>query len=75
MNSRTIFLLTGLLLALIAALPTVAQTPSPALLVLEKEDSALAIVDPQTLKVVGRVPSGPDPHEVVDTEAHVVRRL
>jgi YVTN family beta-propeller protein len=40
------------------------QTPSPALLVLEKSDSTLAIVDPATLKVVGRVPAGPDPHEV-----------
>lgn len=42
-----------------------AQTPSPALLVLEKSDSMLAIVDPTTLKIVGRVPAGPDPHEVV----------
>ncbi len=43
-----------------------AQTvPSPALLVLAKRDTTLAIVDPATLKVVERVPSGPDPHEVV----------
>lgn len=41
-----------------------AQTPSPALLVLEKGDNTLAIVDPATLKIVGRVPAGPDPHEV-----------
>jgi YVTN family beta-propeller protein len=41
-----------------------AQTPSPALLVLEKADNTLAIVDPATLKIVGRVPAGPDPHEV-----------
>ena len=41
-----------------------AQTPSPALLVLEKADSTVAIVDPATLKVVGRVPAGPDPHEI-----------
>jgi YVTN family beta-propeller protein len=41
-----------------------AQTPSPALLVLEKSDDNLAIVDPATLKIVGRVPAGPDPHEV-----------
>jgi YVTN family beta-propeller protein len=41
-----------------------AQTPSPALLILEKSDNSLAIVDPATLKVVGRVPAGPDPHEV-----------
>ena len=42
----------------------VAQTPSPALLVLEKSDNMLAIVDPATLKIVGRVPAGPDPHEI-----------
>jgi YVTN family beta-propeller protein len=40
-------------------------TPSPALLALSKADMTLAIVDPATLKVIGRVPSGPDPHEVV----------
>ena len=42
-----------------------AQTPSPALLVLEKSDSMLAIVDPATLQIVARVPAGPDPHEIV----------
>src|SRR5256884_7338953 len=42
-----------------------AQTPSPALLVLEKSDNSLAIVDPANLQVVARVPAGPDPHEIV----------
>jgi YVTN family beta-propeller protein len=42
--------------------------PSPALLVLEKNDKSLAIVDPSTLKVVGRVPAGEDPHEVVASD-------
>jgi DNA-binding beta-propeller fold protein YncE len=42
-----------------------AQTPSPALLVLEKNDQMMAIVDPASLRVVGRVPAGPDPHEIV----------
>jgi len=42
-----------------------AQTPSPALLVLEKADNSLAIVDPASLQVVARVPAGPDPHEIV----------
>src|ERR1700721_4034258 len=40
------------------------KTPSPALLVLNKEDSTLAIVDPATLKVVGKVDTGAHPHEV-----------
>jgi len=41
------------------------STPSPALLVLAKTDHTLAIVDPATLHVVARMPSGPDPHEVI----------
>jgi DNA-binding beta-propeller fold protein YncE len=40
-------------------------TPSPALLILSKADHALAIVDPTTLQVVGHVPVGDDPHEIV----------
>ncbi|MBS1857627.1 MAG: YncE family protein [Acidobacteria bacterium] len=35
------------------------------LLVLNKGDNTLAIVDAATLQVKGHVPSGPDPHEVV----------
>jgi YVTN family beta-propeller protein len=35
------------------------------LLVLEKTGEKLAIIDPVTLHVLARVPSGPDPHEVV----------
>src|SRR5438552_15870308 len=42
-----------------------AQTPSPALLVLEKSDNMLAIVDPANLQIVARVPAGQDPHEIV----------
>jgi DNA-binding beta-propeller fold protein YncE len=34
------------------------------LLVLSKGDLTLSVVDPMTLTVVGKVPSGPDPHEV-----------
>jgi YVTN family beta-propeller protein len=45
-----------------------AQTPSPALLVLEKSDEKLAIVDPGSLRVVGRVPSGGAPHEVIASD-------
>jgi YVTN family beta-propeller protein len=44
---------------------TLAQTPSPALLILEKSDNTLAIVDPAGLKILARVPVGQDPHEVV----------
>lgn len=42
-----------------------ASTPREALLVLSKGDHTLAIVDPASFKVVARMPSGPDPHEVI----------
>lgn len=57
-----------LLVFSLASTPAAAQTPSPALLVLEKEDHSLAIVDPTALKIVGRVEAGPDPHEVVASD-------
>lgn len=40
-------------------------TPSPALLALSKTDLTLAIVNPANNTVVARMPSGPDPHEVI----------
>jgi YVTN family beta-propeller protein len=39
-------------------------TPSPALLVLEKAQNTLVILNPATMAIVGRVPVGNDPHEV-----------
>jgi DNA-binding beta-propeller fold protein YncE len=56
-------LLLGTLLA--CAIVRAESTPSKALLVLAKTDNTLAIVNPATLKVVAKAPSGPDPHEVV----------
>jgi YVTN family beta-propeller protein len=56
------------LVFLLASTIARAQTPSPALLVLEKDDHSLAIVDPMALKVVARVAAGPDPHEVVASD-------
>jgi YVTN family beta-propeller protein len=43
------------------------QQPSGlgSLIVLSKGDLTLSVVDPGTLKVLGKVPSGPDPHEVI----------
>jgi YVTN family beta-propeller protein len=52
-------------LGLAAAFARAEETPPTALLVLNKGDNSLAIVDPATLKVVGRAPAGADPHEVV----------
>ena len=48
----------------ILAASALAQTPSPALLVLNKGDNALAIVNPANGKVVGTVPVGRNPHEL-----------
>ncbi len=42
-----------------------AQEHSAALLVLHKGENAMAIVDPTSGKVLGRVPTGQDPHELV----------
>jgi YVTN family beta-propeller protein len=46
-----------------------AQTPAPAsrptLLVLNKAENTLAVVDPATMQVVARIPTGEGPHEVV----------
>jgi YVTN family beta-propeller protein len=41
------------------------ETPEPALLVLNKGNETLAIVDSVAMKVVAQVPAGRDPHEVV----------
>src|SRR5258707_15755229 len=64
-NSRHIWIsrLGRLSFLMLVASSVGAQTPKPALLVLEKDDNTLAIVDPASLKIVGRVPAGPDPHE------------
>src|SRR5438105_1802526 len=54
----------SLLLAASLGLLSAAQTPSPALLVLNKQEGTLAIVDPTTLKTVVKIPTGENPHEV-----------
>src|ERR1022692_595168 len=47
-----------------AAALQAANTPANALLVLEKEQNTLVIVDPASLTLVARVPVGNNPHEV-----------
>ena len=61
MRTRLICLL--LLASWGAAFLSAESSPSPALLVLSKSDHTLAIVDPATLKVLARVPSGPKSSE------------
>jgi DNA-binding beta-propeller fold protein YncE len=54
------------LLLLAASLTAFAQTsPHGYVLVVTKQSHALAIIDTLTLQVVGRIPIGEDPHEVV----------
>jgi YVTN family beta-propeller protein len=42
-----------------------AQSSSPLILALSKSEHTIALVDPTSLKVLIRLPSGPDPHEVI----------
>lgn len=51
--------------ALIPAYLNAQSTPKEALLALSKRDHTLSIIDPGSLKVLGRVPVGNDPHEVI----------
>jgi DNA-binding beta-propeller fold protein YncE len=54
------------LLGAILIIPNLAaaQTPSPALVVSVREDSTLAIIDPVSKRIVGRVPTAGKSHEV-----------
>lgn len=52
-------------LSLITVSVIAADLPSPALVVLNKDESSLSIVDPKTGKVSGRVKTGEGPHEVI----------
>ena len=53
-----------LAVVLLSSFAVAADVPHPALLVLNKEANELAIVDPASMKVVGRVPTGTGPHEL-----------
>lgn len=59
---RCIFMYTALLTATTGIAS--GQTSSSSLLVLNKEDNALAIVDPAARKVLATIPTGAGPHEV-----------
>ncbi|QHG65176.1 YncE family protein [Pseudomonas putida] len=58
-----------LLAALVATLPLAGiatpEHPARTLLAISKVDHTLCVIDPDTLKVIARLPVGPDPHEVV----------
>ncbi len=52
------------LLLVLGAASLAAETPSPALIVLNKADQTLAIVNPASGKIVARIAVGEGPHEV-----------
>lgn len=58
-----------LLTALVATLPLAGvaspEHPARTLLAISKANHTLSVLDPDTLKVIARLPVGPDPHEVV----------
>src|ERR1700731_1698123 len=56
------------IVCIVATVMKAAETPSVSLLALSKSDQTLSIVDPTTLAVIARVPSGPDPHEVIASD-------
>src|SRR5215207_3473198 len=43
----------------------IGQTKKPVLVALNKAESNLAIIDPTEMKVLGKVPTGDSPHEVI----------
>ncbi len=56
----------GLVSILLGTSALFSQTSqSSSLLILAKKDSMLLIVDPGSLKVVAKLPAGPDPHELI----------
>jgi len=67
---QTKLIATSVLLILVinGSIICTAQTEQRTLLALSKGDHTLAIVNPTTLKIIARIPVGPDPHEVVASE-------
>src|SRR5277367_2910677 len=57
-------ILTAMLCAPCGHAQSPTPTPSLALLVLNKAENSLAIIDPATQKVVARIPTGEGPHEI-----------
>jgi YVTN family beta-propeller protein len=62
MKARLLFLI--LFAVALCATAVSAELPNPALIVLVKGANELAIVDPATMKIVARIPTGEAPHEV-----------
>ena len=65
MKNHSLTIALSSILSIICIINCQAQPGKKLLLALSKADHTLSIVDPVTLKVLGRVPVGIDPHEVV----------
>lgn len=65
MQFLRIFFFSLVAFLLVFSAPSAAQNKNQYLLVLNKNDSTLAIVDPANLKILGKVAVGDSPHEVV----------
>src|SRR5688500_8462737 len=59
------FVLFGIVFVFKNYVIVIGQTVKPVLVVLNKAENTMAIVDPASMKIVGRVPTGDGPHEVV----------
>ena len=64
----TVILFCICIFCIIGTVLKAAETPQTSLLALSKGEQSLSIVDPATLTVVGHVPAGPDPHEVIASD-------
>jgi DNA-binding beta-propeller fold protein YncE len=62
---RTFFCLCAFLFISVSTVSILAQDKNPVLLVLNKNEANMAILDAATMKVLGKVPVGDSPHEVV----------
>lgn len=59
------FFVIGILITFGKYTIVIGQTPKPVLVALNKDDATLAIIDPASMKVLGKAPTGDSPHEVV----------
>lgn len=60
-----LFLAFGIVIVFRNYVIVIGQTVKPVLVVLNKADATLAVLDPATMKLVGKVSTGDGPHEVV----------
>lgn len=61
----SLLLVVGIIITFKNYVIVIGQTTKPVLVALNKIDATLAIIDPGTMKVVAKVPTGDSPHEVV----------